>query len=107
VGALSFTRYQKDTFTVPVKLENPDGSAVDLTGAEVRFALAEYDEATDGVTVERNDAAGEITVSVHYTLMDALTPGENYRFGLVLIWPDDTRTTVLDGWIALQGKVVE
>lgn len=107
MGKLSFARYQKDTFIMPVTLENPDGSPVDLTGATILFALAEYTHVTEGVTVDRNDEAGEITVSVSYSLMDALTPGVEYRFGVVIVWSGDIRNTIIDGWIVLQGKVVE
>jgi hypothetical protein len=107
MGILSFSHYQKDTFIVPVKIEDSDGSPVDLTGAQIYFALGAYTHATSGVTITRDDTAGELTVTVHYSLMDALTPGEDYRFGIVIEWPGDIRNTVIDGWIALQGKVVD
>lgn len=107
MGILSFSHYQKDTFVVPVKLENNDGSPVDLTGAQIYFALAEYTHATTGVSITRTDSEGELTVTVHYSLMDDLIPGKNYRFGIVIEWPSDIRNTVIDGRIALQDKVVD
>jgi hypothetical protein len=89
--------YQGDTFALPVTIASPTGAPIDLTGAVIEFCFGTsgnyVTEISIGVTITRDDAQGQITITINAETMKAKYPKGRYGVWLKIVYPNGTTET--------------
>jgi hypothetical protein len=103
---------QGDTFHTTLRLSQ-NGTPLNLTGADVEFAFAptpggapayQYDEAPEAAIT--NPTQGEIQLNLDYDLTRTIT-ARNWFYEVTLTFPNDTRKTILSGFLIVEQEIVE
>ena len=93
---VKFEGFHGDTFQKVFTIKDSSGTIINLTGATFRFLLGALNESSSGVTVTNGNTTGQVTVTVTYTAMEALTVGD-YDIALEMTDSNSIRTTLFTG----------
>lgn len=99
-------QYCGDTFRFALTVKDGADNPISLTDAEVRFTLAAETAITqdsEDVLVDIDEDAGQIDISVPYTLMEL--PAGPYPFDVEVTFADGVRRTLVLGELLLHGDV--
>ena len=109
----SFGLQQGQNVELPITVVDSAGSAVDLTGASARFAMARNTSATPVVDSNAspqtatitftNAAAGLLTVAIDDTALDGLTG--DYYYEVKATDSSTNESVIARGWITMEAAL--